>query len=294
MNASVFTYISEEEPSTFQLNTFYFFLQWCHRARLALKVRQIIDDEVGLTYLVDDPVRASRGGWVFDKKPGYSDPIFASNDLRQLYERMSPGFKGRCTAPLLVDSKRKEIISNESSDIVRMLGTASFGREDLRLRTAIDLYPPDLAKIIDETNIWVYELLNNGVYQCGFSTTQVAYDRASAGVRRGLERCNDILSNNDFLCGPNFTEADLRLLPTVLRFDGSYAPLFRAGGAHLRIRDFPNLHKWLIKCWHDVPGVKDSIDIQDANSSYYRQLFPLNPGGLIPTAITAKDIGLEA
>jgi len=139
----------------------------------------------------------------------------------------------------------------------------------------------------------VYELLNNGVYRCGFSTTQGAYDRASAGVRRGLERCEQVLAEDGYLCGPRFTEADLRLLPTALRFDGCYAPLFRAGGAHLRIRDFPHLHGWLVRCWNEVPGVQDSIDIEDASSSYYRQLFPLNPGGLIPSPITAVDMGLE-
>ena len=75
-------------------------------------------------------------------------------------------------------------------------------------------------------------------------------------------------------------------------FDGVYAPLFRAGGSHLRTRDFPNLHGWLRRCW-ELPGVKESIDLEDANASYYKQLFPLNPGGLVPSTVTAKDLGLE-
>ena len=83
------------------------------------------------------------------------------------------------------------------------------------------------------------------------------------------------------------------LLHISLGFDGVYAPLFRAGGSHLRVRDYPYLHAWLKRCWNDIPGIKDTIDLEDANASYYKQLFPLNPGGLIPTKITAKDIGLE-
>lgn len=78
----------------------------------------------------------------------------------------------------------------------------------------------------------------------------------------------------------------------VKGFDGVYAPLFRAGGSHLRTRDFPNLYLWLKRCWN-IPGVKDTIDLEDANASYYKQLFPLNPGGLVPTSVTAKEIGLE-
>ena len=126
-------------------------------------------------------------------------------------------------------------------------------------------------------------------------TTQIAYDAAARDVRQGLERIEQILEKQKFLCSDNaFTEADLRLLPTILRFDGAYAPLFHAGGAHLRIRcDYPAIHKWLKRCWDDIPGVKESVDISDACSSYFRQLFPLNPGGIIPTPVTAKDIGLR-
>lgn len=256
---------------------------WCHRAQLVLALRGISREKIGMTHLVDDPVKASRGGWIFSQP----DPDYDCRDLRELYDRLSPGYKGRCTAPLLIDKKTNKIISNESSDIVRMLNDFGGPSQD-----RIDLYPLDLQKTIDETNEWIYTLLNNGVYQCGFSTTQRAYDEASANVRQGLERCEQLLSNQPYLCGSRFTEADLRLLPTALRFDGVYAPLFRAGGAHLRIRDYPSLHAWLKRCWK-IPGVPETIDLADANVSYYKQLFPLNPGGILPTRVTAASLGLE-
>jgi putative glutathione S-transferase len=208
---------------------------------------------------------------------------------RELYEKLSPNYDGRCTAPLLIDLKTKSIVSNESSDIVRMINNVELGTKDEK---AVDLYPSDLVETIEETNEWVYKLLNIGVYMCGFSTQQSAYDNASKDVRMGLNKVDTILKEQPFLCGDTFTEADLRLLPTIIRFDGAYSPLFRAGGAHLRIKDYPNILAWLQRCW-DMDGVSSTIDINDAVSSYYRQLFPLNPGGLIPTPITAEEIGLK-
>jgi glutathionyl-hydroquinone reductase len=154
------------------------------------------------------------------------------------------------------------------------------------------LYPEDLAAKIEEVNDWVYQLLNNGVYRCGFSTTQTAYNGAAADVREGLQRCEFILERHQYLCGDQFTEADLRLLPTILRFDGAYAPLFKAGGVHLRIRDYPGIQAWLLRCW-SMPQVRTSIDLPDACASYYRQLFPLNPGGIVPSPVTPAALGLD-
>jgi glutathionyl-hydroquinone reductase len=156
-------------------------LQWCHRARLVIAVLGLTKAEVTVTQLVDDPVKASRGGWVFS--PQQPDPLFGCRDLRELYDKLSPtgAFQGRCTAPLLVDKISKRAVSNESSDIVRMLNAATFQRKDDTPKP-FNLYPPDLALEIDSTNEWVYRLLNNGVYRCGFSTTQPAYDEASRDV----------------------------------------------------------------------------------------------------------------
>ena len=157
------------------------------------------------------------------------------------------------------------------------------------------MYPLELQSIIDETNEWVYELINNGVYRCGFSTSQVAIDQASYNVLDGLQRCEQILQTQFFLCSDTiFTESDVLLLPTLLRFDGVYAPFFRAGGTHLRIEcDYPAIFAYMRRCWNDIPGINTSIDLQDACESYYKQLFPLNPSGIIPTtSITPESLRL--
>lgn len=253
---------------------------WCHRVVMTLQLRGL-NEGIGITKLVDDPIRASRGGWVIDTR----DPL-QCRDLREVYDTLSPGFQGRCTAPLLVDAKERRIISNESSDICRWLNTVTLGTD---VSNRINLVPPELQTTIDSTNEWVYRLLNNGCYQCGFSTTQTGYDKAAANVAEGLRRVESILSRQDFLCGSTLSESDVFLLPTALRFD-TYGSLFRA--SRLRIRDLPHTQAWLRRCWA-MPGVPRTIDLPDAHASYYKQLFPLNPGGIIPTAVTASTLGLD-
>ena len=265
---------------------------WCHRVKLVVNILNL-NAVVGVTQLVDDPIKASRGGWIFDQPPPQAPAI---QDLRQLYQLLEPGYQGRCTAPLLVDWKTRTIVSNESKQLVRMLPLLQSATQPNDHSQEMDLCPASLQAQIEETNEWIYRCINNGVYQCGFATTQPAYDRASALVRQGLERCEKLLQNQPFLCGQEFTESDIFLLPTLLRFDTVYAPLFGAGGSrHWRIQvDFPHVHAWMKQCWQHIPGVATSIDLQDASQSYYKQLFPLNPGGILPSLpITAKLLGLE-
>ena len=230
-----------------------------------------------------------------------------------MYEAASPGFRGRCTAPLLVDKVTKRIVSNESRDIIKMLNALAV---DLRRHSggespaaaAVDLRPAPLVAEIDAASAWIFEKLNNGVYRCGFATSQAAYDkrrRRQGGTRNGggaARGDGPIVGNEEtdegalqatrfLLSGQAPTEADVVLLPTILRFDAAYATLFRAGGGQLRVRDFPRLDAWLKACWA-LEGVPETIDLEDALGSYYKQLFPLNPGGLVPSLPTPKDLGL--
>lgn len=287
---------------------------WCHRVRLVVGLLGLTPALDGVTVLVDNPEKASRGGWIFDDSG--SRPTSSSiqpqefQDLREMYDYLSPGYTGRCTAPLLVDWKTQRIVSNESKDIVRMLplllraetetGVVSAANAEDNGSSVVALdtanISPELRATIDENNAWIYELVNNGVYRCGFATTQGAYDAASKDVLKGLALLEDILSKQDFVSdGKMFTESDLMLLPTMLRYDGVYGPLFNAGGTHLRLQcDYPSIFRWMKRCWNEIPGVRESIDITDACESYYRQLFPLNPGGIVPSpAITSKALNLD-
>lgn len=279
---------------------------WCHRVRLVvylLGLESVLD---GVTVLIDNPEKASRGGWIFDDRAGSKLSSSSSiqpkefRDLRELYDYLSPGYTGRCTAPLLVDWKIQRIVSNESKDIVRMLPLLLRAKRKEESAAIVALDPAsisaDLQATVDERNKWIYELVNNGVYRCGFATTQGAYDAASRDVLKGMAMLEEILSKQTFVSDDKlFTESDLMLLPTMLRYDGVYGPLFNAGGTHLRLQcDYPSIFRWMKRCWNEIPGVKESIDITDACESYYRQLFPLNPGGIVPSpAVTSKSLNLD-
>lgn len=103
-----------------------------------------------VTEATDDAERASRGGWVFDSP----EPLFGKSDLREVYDALSPGYRGRCTAPLLVDKATRRIVSNESADIVRMLGEAAGCIDGT---TGVVLCPGERKAEIEEVNRWIYE-----------------------------------------------------------------------------------------------------------------------------------------
>ncbi|KAL1527441.1 hypothetical protein AB1Y20_016107 [Prymnesium parvum] len=265
---------------------------WCHRVAASARLRQQLLAKTGppqptqflsFTRLVSDPQRASRGGWVFDSDD--PDPLCDAADLKGVYDRCTPGgYSGRCTAPLLVDLETSTIISQESADIIRMLGQVSLNPSG----RAVDLYPTALRADIDATCKWVYTQVNNGVYGCGFATTQSAYERAERGVHEGLSRCDELLSSQRFLCGAQITEADVWLLPTAVRFDGIYASFFRCGRRQIR-SDYPNIARWM-KELLQLTG-SDLFDLDAARRSYYTDLFPLNPGGIVPSGPSAADLG---
>jgi glutathionyl-hydroquinone reductase len=275
---------------------------WCHRVVLTAAILGLCDSSftskpnlLRITKLIDDPTRASRGGWILPAKAARDDAVFGScKDLRQVYDACQPGYTGRCTAPLLVDIQTMSIISNESSDIVRMLNEFN-QRVSPTSSSNINLYPAEFAQAIDDANGWIYEYLNNGVYRCGFCTKQQSYDAAVRDVQTGLQKCEQILSTQRYIVSNDqLTESDVRLLPTLLRFDGVYGPLFRAGGGVERLKsDYPCIHDYVRRLWNEYPEVRGSIDLADACQSYYKQLFPLNPSGILPPSVTPEVLGLQ-
>jgi len=261
---------------------------WCHRCLLVLAVRGL-SKHVSVGYLQDDAEKARRGGWIF---PNGRDSVTGAPDLLGVYDKAKPGYIGRCTAPLLLDKKTMQIVSNESSDIVRMLSRVDFEASE----PAVDLYPEPLQDDIDRMNNFVYNRINNGTYKSGFATTQVAYNIAQKELYSALEDIEDILSKQRFLMGDKFTEADLRLFPTLMRFDCAYVVLFKC--SRKRIMDYPNISAWLKDVYQlpcDVDGlqVADTFNMDDARRSYFEQLFPLNPGGIVPSGPTLSDMGLD-
>ena len=204
---------------------------WASRTLIARKVKGL---EALIPVTVVNPVLTEQG-WAFGGYPGAdTDPVQGAAHLHELYSRADPGFTGRATVPILWDSQTGTIVSNESADILRMFDTAF---AELVPETSL-LYPADLAADIDALNAGIYDSLNNGVYKAGFASTQAAYDEAVAGVFATLDRLEARL-DGAFLFGDRFTETDIRLFVTLIRFDAAYHGLFKTNLR--RIADYPRL-----------------------------------------------------
>ena len=242
---------------------------WCHRTTIARALRGA-EAMVTVVVMDDDPTKARRGGWSFSA--GAPDPVFGAPDLKGVYDELE--IEGRCTAPLLVE-RAGAFVSNESGDIVRAL----IDYKGQRANDA-DLRPAALAAEIDALNDDIYARVNNGVYRAGFATKQKPYEAAVRDVFAGLRRLDGVLAASAYVTGDGVTESDVRLLPTIERFDACYAPLFLRTTTSIR-HDFPHVAAWLGRM-RALPGVADTVDARAAARSYYSSLFPLNPSGIVP------------
>jgi glutathionyl-hydroquinone reductase len=175
-------------------------------------------------------------------------------------------------------------VNNESADIVRMFNSG-FG---MLADTSVDLYPEALRSEIDALNERIYPSLNNGVYRAGFATTQIAYDEAYVGVFNMLDELEARLANGPFLLGTAFTEADIRLFVTLVRFDAAYYGLFKCNLRQLA--NYPNLTTYLRRVL-DIPGIRDTVNIDHIKKGYY-SIKSLNPNGIVPKGPDLSYLGL--
>ena len=244
---------------------------WAHRALLARNFKKLHDL---ISISVARPNRNDQG-WIYDKDGEFSDPLLGVSALHEVYSRDSGGYTGRLTVPVLWDKKQRRMVSNESADIVRMLNTAF---EEIALG-GIDLYPEASAVEVDDWNALIYNSVNNGVYRAGFASTQEAYETAAVQVFTTLDRIEDQLSKTEYLCGGRITEADLRLFPTLARFDIAYHYAFRCN-LH-KISDYPHLWLYARKIyWMD--GVADTVHFDIYKRGYFSASEKRNPLGIIP------------
>ncbi|XP_031268103.1 uncharacterized protein LOC116126569 [Pistacia vera] len=220
-------------------------------------------------------------GWVFpatnSEEPGAElDPLNGAKSIRDLYELASTNYSGKFTVPVLWDKKLKTIVNNESSEIIRMFNTEF---NDIAENAALDFYPADLRHQIDETNEWIYNRINNGVYKCGFATKQEPYDEAVKQLYDALDKCEAILGKQRFICGNRLTEADIRLFVTLIRFDEVYVVHFKCNKKVLR--EYPNLFNYT-KDIYQIPGMSSTVNMQHIKRHYYGSHPTINPFGIIP------------
>ena len=243
---------------------------WASRTLIARKLKGL-EDLIPVS--VVNPVLTSQG-WGFGGYPGADiDPLHGVKHLHELYTRADDDYTGRATVPVLWDEATDTMVSNESADILRMFNTAF---ADLVPGTP-DLYPADLAAQIDALNAQIYDRLNNGVYKAGFASSQAAYDEAVSGVFGMLDHLEQRLTG-DYLFGDRFTETDIRLFVTLIRFDAAYHGLFKTN-LH-RIADYTRLSAYMERILR-LPGMRETVNIDHIKAGYY-SIKALNPAGIVP------------
>ena len=234
---------------------------WAHRALLARAVLGL--DEMTVSYA--RPRRTDQG-WVFDREGDYNDPLLGVASLHEVYARQRPAYTGRITVPVLWDKVTGQIVSNESADILRMLG----GNR---------LYPAQHAAEIDTWNDLIYPTLNNGVYRAGFARTQEAYEAGVRDVFATLDKLEAHLTTQDWLAGDDLTEADLRLFPTLARFDVAYHYAFKCNIR--RLTDYPALWRYARRIYA-LPGVAETVNFEIYKQGYFSPSELRNPLGIVP------------
>ena len=215
-------------------------------------------------------------GWTFLKEDGATgDSLYDSAFLHQIYTRADPRYSGRVTVPVLWDRKEETIVSNESSEIIRMMNQAFDAWGD----GSLDLWPEPLRAQIEAINDRVYPAINNGVYRAGFATTQAAYEEAFGEVFSALDEMEEKLARDRYLVGGRLTEADIRLFTTLVRFDAVYHGHFKCNLR--RIEDYPNLANYL-RDLNQMPGVADTVDMRHIKAHYYASHHTINPTRIVP------------
>lgn len=248
---------------------------WANRTLIMRKLKGL-EDYISLSVVnpyIDDEE------WNF--KPGdgvIPDPIYNAKDMKEIYQHVEPGFDGYISVPVLFDKKKKTIVNNESSEIIRMFNSAfdAIGAKEG------DYYPEELRKDIDKINDYIYDNVNNGVYKAGFATTQEAYDESVKALFEALDYLDDYLEGKEYLVGDQITEADIRLFVTLIRFDPVYFGHFKCNVK--QIKDYKNLSTYTRRLYQ-IPEFKETIHFDHIKDHYYKSHESINPTRIVPIGL---------
>lgn len=245
---------------------------WAHRTLIFRRLKKL-EDVISVSVVHHF---MGEQGWTFRLEEGATgDTLYGLDYLHQVYTRADPNYTGLATVPVLWDKRGETIVSNESSEIIRMLNSAFDAWGD----RSLDFYPAALRAEIDAVNARVYPTINNGVYRAGFATTQEAYEEAFDQLFAALDEMEERLSRHRYLVGDRLTEADWRLFTTLVRFDPVYVGHFKCNLR--RIADYPNLSNYL-RDLYQVPGVAGTVNLYHIKHHYYESHPTVNPTRIVP------------
>jgi len=246
---------------------------WAHRT-LIFRALKGLEDLIGVSVVHPDMLG---DGWTFsDDYPGATgDRLHGLPFARDIYLKADPQISGRVTVPVLWDRKRETIVSNESSEIIRMFNSAFDGLTG----NTDDYWPEELRGEIEAVNAPIYDNVNNGVYKSGFATTQEAYDEAVTALFAELDGIEARLSGQRYLAGDRVTEADWRLFTTLVRFDPVYHGHFKCN--RRRIVDYPALWAYTRELYQ-WPGVAETVNFDHITRHYHYSHDTINPHRIVP------------
>ncbi|PWV73810.1 glutathione S-transferase family protein [Halomonas sp. A11-A] len=245
---------------------------WAHRVMILRKLKGL-EALIGLSHV--SPLMLNEG-WTYNVAEGSSgDPVNGVTYHRELYTLTDPHYTGRVTVPALWDKQQRRIVNNESSELLRMFNDAF----DELTGNRLDFYPEDLRETIDEVNADVYDHINNGVYKSGFATEQKVYEKHVVALFEALDRMEARLAEHRYLAGEWFTEADIRLFTTLIRFDAVYRGHFKCNLR--RIEDYPNLSNY-VRELYQWPGIRETVDFDHIKRHYYYSHGTINPTRIVP------------
>lgn len=245
---------------------------WAHRTLIVRKLKEL---EAHIDVSVVSPIMLEHG-WTFSESEGSSgDLIGGRTFMHEVYTSADASYSGRVTVPVLWDRERNTIVNNESSEIIRMLGSEFNGLTG----NDLDLYPAALRDDIERWNDRIYPAINNGVYRAGFATTQDAYEEAYRELFAELDHLEAHLAGHRYLCGSVLTEADIRLFTTLIRFDAVYHGHFKCN--RQRLEDFPAIAGY-VRDIYQLPGVAETVDFHHIKTHYYASHKTINPTGVVP------------
>ncbi|HEC70286.1 MAG TPA: glutathione S-transferase family protein [Roseobacter sp.] len=246
---------------------------WAHRV-LIFRTLKGLQDHISVSVVHPDMLE---DGWTFDTdfNGATGDTLAGGKYARDIYLKAAPKFSGRATVPILWDIQKNTIVSNESSEIIRMFNSAFdtvTGNED-------DYWPLALRDQIEALNDRIYNTVNNGVYQAGFATSQDAYEGAVYPLFDSLDWIESNLSKNRYLTGSKLTEADWRLFTTLVRFDLVYHLHFKCN--RKRIIDYPNIWAYTRELYQ-IPNIADTVHFDHIVRHYHYSHNMINPNRIIP------------
>ena len=247
---------------------------WAHRT-LIFRALKGLEDHISVSVVHPDMLGE---GWTFetDDHGATGDTLMGHAFMRDVYLSAQSDITTRVTVPVLWDTQTQTIVSNESSEIIRMFNSAF----DTLTGNTLDLWPAPMRDAIEEVNSWIYPKINNGVYMAGFATAQGPYDRAVTGLFEALDTLEARLEGQDWLMGDRVTEADIRLFTTLVRFDMVYHLHFKCN--RKRIIDYPQIWDFT-RALYQHPQIRETVNMNHIVRHYYYSHDTINPNRILPT-----------